>query len=716
MSAACASMVRIVVVSALWLCAGAAPTELYRWPTARSAALILSADTASSSAARPALKTTDTLTNLQTDQGVSVTVRPDSLLLYGVDGPAATATSFDTKVWSSHHGSADGLAAKRLWALGTHAGRSLKADEAVFPDVPEDSLRPGHAELSYLKRPGVVSHIAAQINQSIELYGVEEYQLIMALSARKWPKYMSRQGADCPIPPDVDAAAELVVEFVAAISEQSGGYLPRYFESVNEPDTQTFSANETLVRLYQTAVLQKMRQRFGQRVLVGGPAYAGSDLAHNQYRALPELVYSQQQAFISIHLFDSIWSTNASGGTQPYVIVRNAGGHIAAVFDLVESYTLNKFGKILPILPSEHGLATDGTAATHSLVPTKMLGKPLRALQVDSHWGQLMSLFDRREHIQHLSGFLLSSADSAWRNPSVCMGVKGNQDEVTDTAFVYQLLHALTDTSLVASQVSGQMSAGSQVRSQHILAHAFRGHSEGNSVKVAFKNLEDAPVVVAISFGGACFPAHAQYTARAFINPDGTQNSSVNQAVAGWEASVSTVQLECRESSVIEFDCERQMSASLDHAASMVTRRLRYYSDAIAVAVPMNRTAVFVVPTPSIPANRSRIVMRIGLSRDFAASSTLPFVSPAAKWNPPTVLLNGHASVGAATRLWHDAKMKPKPWTNVWHAFEYDFAGASLSNVESQLVVVTLGDEIPLSGTSISAVALDVYLQEPGRT
>ncbi len=404
---------------------------------------------------------------------VSVTIDPSSLLVYGVGDNSATSAQFNAKVWSSHHGSADGLAAKRLLMLGTHAGRSLKADESVFPDVPEDPSRPGHAQVNYLRKPGVVTHIAAQINQSISLYGADQYQLIMALSAKKWPSYMTHPGAASPLPPNVDAAAELVVEFVAAISEQSGGYLPVYFESVNEPNTMTFSANATLVDIYQTAVLNQMQQRFGQRVSVGGPAYAGSQLAHNKYTALPALVYSSDQAFISMHFFDNVWSSNSSDGTQPYVILRNAGGHLAAVFDLVESYTLNRFGKIIPIVASEHGLATDGSAAKHSLVPTKLVGEPLRALQVDSHWGQLMSFFDRSEHIPHTSAFLLSSGDSAWRNPSVCMGVVGNQDEVTDTAFVYQLLHTLENTSRVASQVVASAGAGSHVRSQHILAHGF---------------------------------------------------------------------------------------------------------------------------------------------------------------------------------------------------------------------------------------------------
>ncbi len=231
-------------------------------------------------------------------------------------------------------------------------------------------------------------------------------------------------------------------------------------------------------------------------------------------------------------------------------------------------------------------------------------------------------------------------------------------------------------------------------------------------MKIAFKNLEDDPIVVTMSFVAGCKPTQPRYGARAFLNPDGTLNSSHNEAVDAWQTSASTVQLERRESSVIDFVCKSQ-TVSSEAPAGTVTRRLRYYSDTTGVEVPTTRTVAFRVPIASVPAKCFRVVLRIGVSQDFSSNASFPYDSPAAKWNPPRIQLNGHAPIGAATRLWHDAKIKPKAWTNVWHTFEYDFAGNSLLvNDASQSVVATLGEEIQLGGLTISTVALDVYSQE----
>ena len=653
---------------------------------------------------------------------VLLTVSPAVPLLFG-EGPAPQAGHFQPAKWSSHHGSADSLAIETLWTMGTHAGRSLKADEQVFPTVPEDPSRPGYAKLSFLHEHGVVTSIAQKINLSLALYGREKYQLIMALSARQWPPYMVDPNGSSPLPQNVQAAAELVSEFVAAVSEQAGGYLPRYFEAVNEPDTTKFSGNETLVQLYQVAVRKELERRFGSKtMLVGGPAFAGSNLAHNKYRDIPQLVYSPDQSFISMHLFDTFWSSNTSDGTQSYAISRNAGGHIAAVFDLVEASTLAEYGRIFPMLPSEHGLATDGSATKNSLVPDKLLGEPLRALQVDSHWGQLMSLFDRSEHILHTSAFLLSSSDSAMRNPSVCMGVPKDKNAVTATAFSYQLLKTLVNTSRVASIVTSAPStinrAGASVRSQHVLAHAFRSlggddkyvQSNEQFVKIALKNLEDFPVSVKISLDEGCSVIQARYAARAFITADGTQKSNLGSSLH-WQSSGPTVLLEPRESSVIQVTCSPQTT----ELAPLLTRRLRYYSSTTGVSLPQNREINFKVPLASVPFHCSRIVVRLGLSTDFGTNASLPIHPPPA--NPPKVSLNGHSPSSDPTQLWSNEKLFPKGWTNVWRTFEYEFSSSSLTaQAVDQAVKVLVDDpQVPVAATSISAVAMDVYTDEvPG--
>jgi hypothetical protein len=191
------------------------------------------------------------------------------------DNPAATAfvalntpfvlgnstSAFNLHRWNSHHG-VDDEYPNITKALQTRPGRWLKPEVNVFPQVPEDSQRPGYADLSFLQKESTMK-VFAKFNESMQFWGRNNFDLILALEADKWPTYMGWSHAKT-LPDNLDAASELVAAFVAAMinSTAAGGVyvLPRYVEPVNEPDARvSHGANASQIQEYQQLVLTKLR-------------------------------------------------------------------------------------------------------------------------------------------------------------------------------------------------------------------------------------------------------------------------------------------------------------------------------------------------------------------------------------------------------------------------------------------------------------------------
>ena len=248
-------------------------------------------------------------------------------------------------------------------------------------------------------------------------------------------------------------------------------------------------------------------------MMVGGAAMCtASDLPHNRYYFLNNYaVFSPaQQHFVSFHGFDSFGVYSYPAGAATAAVQRKVGGGgIASIMDLLTVYsalvranasaaeaaptaranagggsnssggvgaTINVTEWALPVLVSEHGLATDVAGLSDIFDEDALVAR-----QVDSHWAQLMSLLPRADSLLGVSAFLIANNYAIKTNPSVALwgraadnnagngsggggdvgggdiggggGGGGDGGNPSPTAFTYELLKRLENGTSVYATV-----------------------------------------------------------------------------------------------------------------------------------------------------------------------------------------------------------------------------------------------------------------------
>ena len=542
----------------------------------------------------------------------------------------------------------------------------------------------------------------------------------MAFKADTWPGYMGWTANASALPRNLDAAAELAVGFIAELHRGSGGLLPAYFEAINEPngDSIAFASNTTTVNAYQRAVAAKLAlflATVGERdaIMLGGPALAGLDLAHNHFRGLESLFWGnatsglQQQQFVSFHIFDS-FGPAMLGGRDAFVERTNSGGMVAAALDLIEARSIGEFGAPLPLFPTEHGLATGNTPGLYA---AKGLGH-LQALEISSFWGHFLGLLGRGGNVQAANAFLISNDYALKTDAAVALfnRTAGMPTNVAEATYgLLQKLDGLTSVRCVVEHTA---------RQQRVVVEAL-SDLDLNTI-VLLKNLGPDPAAVNLTLlacaGGD--PTARFSVTRAIIDTDGLPQLQVGTVAA---EDLGALRLGDRELCVVEATCSVPNSPRL--------RRDRHY--VLDTGIAIGKTGVVnaslrlrgLAPTGASP-SQSRVqsaVLRIGFAQDFASSAVGPVAVPDVA--PPTLTLNGHAVAAAPTALKTDDLLPPKPsqWYGQWRAWEFRIDPAILAAGNNWIKLVFTppswaasgglsGDETkPLSPGSVASISLETY-------
>lgn len=271
----------------------------------------------------------------------------------------------------------------------------------------------------------------------------------------------------------------LIEVMAAATGGKWRTWLPAYVEPINEPEGAKVRANASQVNAFQVACLDSLQRAYppnprpaaaaaaaarptalaaqpAARMMVGGAAMCtASDLPHNKYYFLNNYaVFSPaKQHFVSFHGFDSFGIYAYQAGAATAAVQRKVGGGgIASIMDLLTVYsalvranasaaeaaptaranagggsnsnsnsggvgaTINVTEWALPVLVSEHGLATDVAGLSDIFDEDALVAR-----QVDSHWAQLMSLLPHADSLLGVSAFLIANNYAIKTNPSVAL-------------------------------------------------------------------------------------------------------------------------------------------------------------------------------------------------------------------------------------------------------------------------------------------------------
>lgn len=250
-------------------------------------------------------------------------------------------------------------------------GRSLglvKWNNLTF----EDPTRPGFANLNYIAtnaRPsnGIVSSTflnAFPLSMDIACHdGTEAYPAFMPQTTT------TEAGNAGKLPNNTQAAAELAV---ALLKYNFTEWMrPTTFEPINEPH---WSINNTLLANFHLAVWQRAKDE-NIKTLVGGPCMSVPYFYNNNYQYfsnLSKFIDNTQCKldFYSFHTYDFMKWDNTLNDIKGRV---SSGLPLEGVLDLVPNYTVNKYGKSLEMVFSEHGgyflNSTDATSIANKYFP-----------------------------------------------------------------------------------------------------------------------------------------------------------------------------------------------------------------------------------------------------------------------------------------------------------------------------------------------------------
>jgi hypothetical protein len=238
----------------------------------------------------------------------------------------------------------------------------------------EDANRPGYADLNYLRSklsPNDGNPSALFRNRFPVNLGVANHDRPMAYPSFMQQSTTSQAGDEGKLPVNTDAAAELVVALLKY--NFTDWTRPATFEAINEPHWSLWSASPNLLANLHTAIREKARKE-ALPTLIGGPCYSVAYYYKNNYQYFSNLSKfidntGCQLDFYSFHVYDFLHWNNTRNDFSGRV---TSGLPLEGVLDLVPGYTINKYGKPVELVFSEHGgYASSNTENDLNLVANK---------------------------------------------------------------------------------------------------------------------------------------------------------------------------------------------------------------------------------------------------------------------------------------------------------------------------------------------------------
>lgn len=387
---------------------------------------------------------------------------------------------------------------------------------------------------------------------------------------------------------------------------------------------------------------------------------------------------------MSFHIFDSF--TVLKNGSV--VEATHAGGLIPAAFDTIQAVSIATRGTKIPLLPSEHGLATDKDPALFQALPLPVL----RFRQIDSFWGQLLNLLDYTDDILTLNAFLIANKFSDDNNPPVSLfNVTMNTPTITANATFGLLRDINGATPIDMKTIHAQLQ-------QRALTAAFSDLK--NTTRVFLKNLESTPTVFNVSGcnGGADGMVKVFHVG---CDSNGATTLYTTIISAG---DLAMLTLGPRELSVLICS-----SAT----ATRWLARDRTYAPQTRMDIPqsglVNATILSISEARATPAVIERAILRVGFAQDYADNGPSPVVSPP-PMSPPKLTFNG-VIIDIFITLRTDPVIAAKGgWYGQWKAWEYTVPVTSLSaSGENTLSLAFAPPPAGIERGSVSAISLETW-------
>lgn len=297
-------------------------------------------------------------------------------------------------------------------SLGRGIGLGASAIKTGLP-ITEDPGRPGFADEGSVRRHYATLPVE---DPELKMRLGENMDLIIHDNDQPHPLFMGSAYAESSHYQRIAANPVAAAEFITACLKHGFNDFtrPRYYEPMNEPSWQIMQTPQFAKMHVEIAAAVR---KAGLNVKVGGPCTPVGYLYNRDYTAQWAKVFKpfidqvgDALDFFSFHIYDFYTGSNAEILT---------GLPLENAFDLLEAYSIKKFGNVKPFACSEHG----ATGANFNLanVPEKKTvagfkgvdvpREELEWLHMNSVNGQVMSFIERPGTIIKTVPFILDRTD-----------------------------------------------------------------------------------------------------------------------------------------------------------------------------------------------------------------------------------------------------------------------------------------------------------------
>ncbi|MDO6760452.1 T9SS type A sorting domain-containing protein [Tamlana sp. 2_MG-2023] len=360
--------------------------------------------------------------------------------------------------------------------------------------IKEDANKPGWPDVNEIKRKSADVKTSYANNTFVHKFE-NRNDLMIGGQKGNYPT-SNNISTCCGITPWKYANNEASAEFYAHFIKEAFGTggttgepKPKYLEVINEPFVHANDMNTTNAKIseFHSAVAKRVKQ-LNPDILVGGftaahPQHVSNNFDHwnKNWKTFIDIAGADMD-FFSFHLYDV-----QKKGTN--IRTYRAGSNTEAIFDMIESYSVLKLGKVVPFNISEYGYFTpdlDGTDYT----------KERDWYNLRSFSSIMMQLMEKPDVIIKSMPFMLLKANwwsppadqpadakypyRLFRQKKELAGGQGDEWVYTELVKFYQLWSDVKGTRVdtQAADMDTQVDAYINGKKMHLILNNLEHHSE----------------------------------------------------------------------------------------------------------------------------------------------------------------------------------------------------------------------------------------------
>ena len=545
--------------------------------------------------------------------------------------------------------------------LDVYLGRDVGSPILYLSQVPEDPARPGYPDLGFMQEHGEATR--QQYDAKTSLHPFEAHSdLILSTHVHPFFPDGSRTGQGWAFA-DSAATAEFIAHFIRDYYGDSGGVhgepRPQYYEIMNEPVYELVVNEQSAFTTadifdYHNVVAERVRA-LNPDLKIGGFTAAYTNFETNDFQEwethwkLFMDMTGDNMDFFSFHLYDFPFEGNQWLKT---------GSNVEAVFDMLEQYSMLKFGVVKPMYISEYG-AFDGA----------FYDEPWSELRdwkcLKSYNAMLMNFMERPDNIIKTIPFIVvkgiwGAGDYAY--PWTLMREENGEWVYTEMLKLYQLWAGVQGTRV-----------DSYPSDPDIQVDAF---ADGAKVYVVLNNLNFEPAVLKLNLFGAADNPVQHVSVRHLHLVD----NSVALDVIDHAEDIAEVQIDREATIILEYTFAGPVE--IDQRSDEV----KYYADDYLQPIVANQETIFHLDDVAL-GDHGEAVLRLGIGRAHGSSLR------------PTVAFNGTLVTVPDDFRGYDQRPRPQFFGVIEIPVPYELLQAD------NTVSVTFDDD----GGHISSVTMQTF-------